>query len=518
MPILTEEERVGTLVAGRYRLTTLLGRGGTGVVYAAEHTWTGRRVAVKVLRPEYARDLTLTRRFLQEARAAATIEHPNVVGVFDMGSDDDGTVFMALEHVDGEPLSSILAREGNLGPSRALTILLPVMDALQAAHEAGVIHRDLKPENVLVRTDPDPDGPPHPKLVDFGMARMVTSSWGRATQTGIAVGTPLYMSPEQAHADEAIGPASDVWAMGVLLFHVLSGRFPHESESPAQLLISIVSGDTRHLGDVAPEVPEPLQRAIMTALTRDLSIRYPSMAAFRDALLDAAAESGVAFELPRPSRVDPTQPTAHPKPTAPSSRVTPVPAEITGARPPWLPGRRSWTLAAVSLGTGALVAVGLAIRPSAVPDDTGSPAGGVTSADHTMSPPPPVPATETVAAPPREMARPAALEDDGDDAAPHPADAPTDPTASEDGPSEHPERAAKPHRRSPRRDDRAGVADDDPPSAARRPPHRRAGSGAAHRSVPEAPGGAPTARPGPDAPGDPAPQRSGRVVDIARQF
>jgi serine/threonine-protein kinase len=336
MPIPTEEERIGRLVGGRYRLTARLGRGGTGVVYAAEHTWTGRRVAVKILRPEFARDLSVTRRFLQEARAAATIDHPHVVGVFDMGTDTDGTVFMALELVNGQPLSTILAKEGTLSPDRALSLLLPVMDALQAAHDAGVVHRDIKPENVLVRPGSAPDGRPYPKLADFGMARMLESSWGRSTQTGVAVGTPLFMSPEQAHADDDVGPQSDVWSMGVLLYHCLSGRFPHESDSPAQLLLSIVGRTPTPLSAVHPGIPAPIDAVVMRALRRDLGERHGSMKAFRDALVEAASASGVAVAVTDPE--PPSDPTLRQRISLPWSPDDWTPTALTA--PPSATWRR----------------------------------------------------------------------------------------------------------------------------------------------------------------------------------
>ncbi len=326
MPILTEEERLGTLVAGRYRLLSILGRGGTGVVFEASHTWTGRRVAVKLLKPEYARDLGLVRRFLQEARAAAGIEHPNVVSVLDMGNETDGTVYLVLELLEGESLGKRLER-GRLDPAEALRVLVPVMDALVVAHDKGIIHRDLKPDNVFLRRDAR--GRTTPKLLDFGMAKMVDAAWGHATQSGTLVGTPFYMSPEQAEGKPDQGPASDVWSMGVIFHRCLTGELPFHAETPTALLLAIVRGEAPPIGERAPELPEPLARALDRALVADRAGRYADMRAFLDELRAAAERSGVAFPAPPdPEAAEPTEP------FDPGPRREEPPAR--GRRGPWV--------------------------------------------------------------------------------------------------------------------------------------------------------------------------------------
>ena len=293
MPILTEEERLGTLVAARYRVEAILGRGGTGVVFEATHTWTGRRVAVKLLRPEYARDLGLVRRFLQEAQAAARIEHPNVVQVLDMGNEADGTVYLVLELLEGESLGKKLEREGTLSVETALELLVPVMDALVTAHESGTVHRDLKPDNVFLRRDAK--GRVTPKLLDFGMAKMVDAAWGHATQSGTLVGTPFYMSPEQAEGKPDQGREADVWSMGVLLYRCLSGKLPFYAESPTALLLAIVQAKAPPLRDAAPDVPPAIAGVIDRALVADRTERWPDMATMLAELRRAANESGFAF-------------------------------------------------------------------------------------------------------------------------------------------------------------------------------------------------------------------------------
>jgi serine/threonine-protein kinase len=190
MPIPTPEERVGQRLGDKYLLRAILGRGGMGVVYEAEHTWTGRSVAVKLLLPELARDEAVARRFLQEARAAARFSHPSIVDVLDMGTTDESTVYMVLELLQGEPLSRRLKRLGQLSVDECLELLLPILDALAEAHAAGVTHRDLKPDNIFVSLGPH--GAVLPKLLDFGVARL-TDEWGgsdMATRTGQPIGTP----------------------------------------------------------------------------------------------------------------------------------------------------------------------------------------------------------------------------------------------------------------------------------------------------------------------------------------
>lgn len=295
MPRATADERVGTIVGGRYRIERLLGRGGSGSVHEAVHTWTGRRVAVKILHADLARNLKLVRRFVQEARAIAALDHPHVVEVLDAGTHEDGSVYLALELARGEPLHQIADRRGRLSPAEALSILVPVMHGLGAAHAAGIIHRDLKLENVLVAAGGD--GLPDAKLIDFGMARVLESGWGRATERGVALGTPLYMSPEQARGEPDVGPQTDVWSMGVLLYRLLSGEFPYPNDVPGRLLTAIARQPPRPLQGVAPDVPAPLAEAVDGALVHDLAARHPTMDAFREALIDAARASGVEVRV-----------------------------------------------------------------------------------------------------------------------------------------------------------------------------------------------------------------------------
>ncbi len=291
MPILTAEERVGTLLAGRYRLEAILGEGGTSTVYAATHTWTGRKVALKLLKPEHARDRGLVMRFLREARTASTLVHPNVVEILDMGTDPAGDVYLAMELLRGEPLGTLLDRESRLDVERALDLLRPVMQALALAHVRGIVHRDVKPDNIILGDRGD--GTPRPILVDFGMAKMTEAAWGHATQSGVLVGTPFYMSPEQAEGAPDIGPASDVWSMGVLLYRALSGALPFFGSTPTALLLAIVRGTHDPLRERAPDVPVAVAEIVERALDVDRTRRYAHMQELLDAL-DALPEHALA--------------------------------------------------------------------------------------------------------------------------------------------------------------------------------------------------------------------------------
>jgi len=289
MPILTPEERVGTLLADKYQIKEIIGKGGMGVVFGAEHTWTGRDVAVKVIHPSLSEDTSLAQRLLREARTAAKLNHPNAVQVLDMGEDTDGTVYLVLERLEGEPLGEYLWDKGTIGFDEALSLLLPVMSALAGAHEKGLVHRDLKPDNIFLHQGANGLVP---TLLDFGIAKVLQEEGARVTRTGMMVGTPQYVSPEQAHGDDEVGPATDVWAMGVVFFEALTGEMPFEGDSPTQVIVKVCTTDAPRLVDRGVE-PRVLAAAVDRALRADLSERYANMREFADALVDAAGEAGL---------------------------------------------------------------------------------------------------------------------------------------------------------------------------------------------------------------------------------
>lgn len=268
------------LVDGKYALTRELGSGAAGVVYEGEHLLVGKRVALKLLRPELARNTALSRRFVAEARAAARIAHANVVDIFDLGVARDGTCYLVMELLGGETLQEILDQRGALPASYACELMLQVLAGLGAAHAEGIVHRDLKPANVMV-THPRPDRP-LAKVLDFGIAKGVLDP-ALADEAGIVLGTPLYMAPEQALGLE-VDARADLYSAAAILYELLSGTVPFAGATPDRVLAEVVAGPRRPLGDAAPWLPPRLVEVIEAALARDPQARPASAADFAAAL------------------------------------------------------------------------------------------------------------------------------------------------------------------------------------------------------------------------------------------
>ena len=297
-------QRISAIIGGKYELTSLLGTGGLGAVYAATHQLTGREVAVKLLHAGSAASGTAVERFLREARAAARLEHPNVVQVLDMGSEPDETVYMVLERLRGESLGERLKRRSPLELGETLAIVTPVMSALERAHEQGIVHRDVKPANIFISVD----GTGHvvPKVLDFGVAKFLDASLG-ITNEGQPVGTPHYMSPEQVDGREDVGPSADIWAVSVVLYKCLSGELPFDAPNFAALCNRINKGAHKPLAARASALPSSVALVIDRGLIVDPAERHPSMKAFAEALLAAAGEAGLSFDeasITRPPSVE----------------------------------------------------------------------------------------------------------------------------------------------------------------------------------------------------------------------
>ncbi len=295
MPILTAQERVGTLLADKIRLERILGEGGMGVVYAGTHLGLEIPVAVKFLHGELARHPEVVSRFLNEARATSRLRHPNVIDVRDVGLDTDGSAYMVLELLRGESLATQLETRGALTLRDAVSCLAPVMDALEAAHAIGIIHRDIKPDNVFLSREPD--GRIVPKVLDFGIAKLADSTSGSATATGAVMGTPYYMAPEQALGRKhQIGPCSDVWSMAVMTYECLTGRLPFvlgEESSMAAILLALMTAEIVPLSRYRADLPPALEDLLSAALVREPSRRIQSMRELQRAFVaigDAAGD------------------------------------------------------------------------------------------------------------------------------------------------------------------------------------------------------------------------------------
>ena len=283
----------GTII-GRYRLVRSLGEGGMGSVYEAVHVDLGKRVAMKILRPEVARVAESRARFLREGRTAASIHHAHVVEVFDVGQEG-GSLYLVMEYLEGENLYEHLHRQGVLPVAACVDLLLPVCAALAATHEQDIVHRDVKPENVfLARTR---HGALQSKLLDFGISKVPLPGGGRLTVTSTLLGTPHYMSPEQAQG-LAVDARSDQYAFGVMLYECSTGKRPYEGEDLYPLLHAIVRGDAEPPRAVRPELSPAFEAVVQRAMALDPGDRFASMHALGAALLPFA--SAATQEVWRP--------------------------------------------------------------------------------------------------------------------------------------------------------------------------------------------------------------------------
>jgi serine/threonine-protein kinase len=306
IPVTRETHRadplIGMIVADRYRVLELIGRGGMGVVYKAEHSRIGKILALKLLTGELTRHSDQVGRFKREALMASRLSHPNTVQVFDFG-DADGLAYLAMEYVRGENLGALVDTNGPLGATRTAKIVIQICSSLAEAHENGIVHRDLKPENIMVVKSSGGDDVA--KVLDFGLAKLRESGdLSDVTLSGAIVGTPYYMAPEQIRG-EAVGPAADVYALGALMYSCLTGTVVFDAQTPMGVL-------TRHLVEEpqAPSVRAPglglsktFDRIVLTALAKDPAQRIPSVIALQAALIEElrgdSGHSGVDVLLDR---------------------------------------------------------------------------------------------------------------------------------------------------------------------------------------------------------------------------
>src|SRR5918911_743650 len=248
----------GTMVDARYKIVGRLGTGGMADVFLAEDQQLGRKLALKLLHARFAEDAGFVERFRREAQAAAGLQHPNVVGVYDRGTYD-GTYYIAMEYLPGRTLKQLIRQEAPLDPVRAIDITIQSLKAARFAHRRGVIHRDLKPHNVIV------DDSDQAKVTDFGIARAGASDM---TETGSIMGTAQYLSPEQAQG-HAVSASSDLYSVGVVLYELVTGRVPFDAESAVTIALKHVSEAPKPLREVNPNVPPELEHVVLWALNKD---------------------------------------------------------------------------------------------------------------------------------------------------------------------------------------------------------------------------------------------------------
>lgn len=283
----------GRVIASKLRLDARLGTGAMGEVWRARHLGLDKDVAVKFLRPDKGPSPDMTRRFIREARTACRLDHPNSIAILDFGADADGALYLAMELVEGKNLAQILHERGRLPLTEASNVLLQVLAAIGAAHDEGILHRDVKPSNILVLEGLDDDRKPitRVKVCDFGLAKYAGSNDTLEVSERRLVGTPLYMSPEQATGDEVDG-RSDLYACGVVLFEALTGRPPYEADRAVQVLMKHCAAPIPHARDLVPELVDRVDEVLAQALAKNPEDRFPTARAFRAELSQLVPGAG----------------------------------------------------------------------------------------------------------------------------------------------------------------------------------------------------------------------------------
>jgi len=289
---------------GRFRLQRELGQGGMADVWLAMHAVTNKLVAVKILRGHLARDPESRTRFVQEACAAATVRHVNVVDVHDVLELEDGTPAMVMEYLEGETLEKRLEHQGAFFLHDLVAMMVPVCSALAAAHAAGIVHRDLKPANIfLARRPPGSDSAgPLLKVLDFGLAKVAANP--RVTKPGRVMGTPSYMAPEQIAGDAELDVRADVWSLGIILYECLAAKRPYDAMNVADMLAAIMRNAIAPLGQIRPDVPPNIIALIHSMLSVDRNER-PALRTVQDALNAHRVASSSTAEATIPSVLPP---------------------------------------------------------------------------------------------------------------------------------------------------------------------------------------------------------------------
>ena len=299
---MTQDPNIGRTLEGKYKLLRVLGTGGMGTVYEATHLLIKRRLAVKLLHAEYAREALFATRFKREAQTASAIGHDHIVDITDMGTTEDGELFIVMEYLEGADLATMLQKEPFMSPHKACHIMIQVLSALEAAHAMGIVHRDLKPANIFIIKHLDSDC--YVKLVDFGISKRHQSDEAITrglTKTGEILGTPSFMSPEQARGDANIDNKSDIFSAGVILYALLTGNVPFEDKALTMLLLKILNDTPPHPCDVNPNVPKNLGDAVLKSMEKDPAKRFKDAASFRRVLQryspETASQTGLKVTL-----------------------------------------------------------------------------------------------------------------------------------------------------------------------------------------------------------------------------
>jgi len=395
--------RPGEILAGKYRIDRVLGAGGMGVVVAATHLELNDRVAVKFLLPHALVNEEATRRFVREARAAVRIKSEHVARVIDVGRLENGAPYMVMEYLEGHDLSRHYSPEP-LPVDVAVDYVLQACDAMAEAHVAGIIHRDLKPAN-LFRTE-RADGSAVVKVLDFGISKVADPSISDAalTRTSTAMGSPLYMSPEQLRSAKDVDVRADIWSMGAILYELLGAQTPFTGESYPELCAEILGNPPRSLAQVRPDLPEGLEAVVLRCLEKNPDARFQNVAELANALLPYAPEHArphaerarrVLARAGMSSIPDiedrPPGASAPPPAPSPNTSVGRTAAAWTETGKPEQPKSKLslWIGVALAIGLAAVGAYALGSRaPSAEPANAAPSAVDTTTAPATTTPPP----------------------------------------------------------------------------------------------------------------------------------
>jgi eukaryotic-like serine/threonine-protein kinase len=380
------DPRIGIVLQDKYRIARLIGEGGMGRVYEARHRTTTRRVAVKFLSLRYEANPRMLQRFEREARAAGGLEHPNIAAVLDFGQTPEGVYYLVLEYLEGENCHKLLVSKGTLPVPRALSIVNQVCEGLSLAHEAGVVHRDLKPANLFICARRGSTNEELVKVLDFGIAKFQDGEPGfDDTPSSATLGTPRYMSPEQARGSKNVDPRSDIYALGAILYELLSGRKAQAGDSPLEIIFNILHTPPEPLRSLRPELPPALVAVIERAMAPRPEDRFQSVLELKAALeeftwagasgrsrrptagdafgsetLAADEPSGVAIEL---AAIELARRSLSGEVTTGSGSV--VEAGSPGVRDSFGPWLRAAALALVAIGMGGIGGWLAARRPAA---------------------------------------------------------------------------------------------------------------------------------------------------------
>ena len=275
--------RPGDLLAGKYRVERVIGQGGMGVVVVAHHEQLDEKVAIKFLLPEALKNAEAVGRFAREARAAVKIKSEHVARVIDVGQLENGSPYMVMEYLEGSDLSAMLAERGPMPVEQAVGFILQACEALAEAHVLGIVHRDLKPANLFLANRPS--GPPIVKVLDFGISKSAFStSQAQLTRTSAVMGSPLYMSPEQMQSSKTVDVRSDIWALGVVLYELLTGSAPFQADTFPELIVAIFQGEFPPLRTVRPDIPAAFESTLNRCLVKDPAGRFANVGELAAAL------------------------------------------------------------------------------------------------------------------------------------------------------------------------------------------------------------------------------------------